>query len=179
MKRINKKSVGLAVGLLCWLIASSVCYAVNGYLGIAVVAAGAVVFYVLRHRERKAAEAKAPEGGLYVGLAHGVIYKTELSISECLAHLGEKLDSDPLEFDFGWDEQQKSGSLALYCRKGGLRPSNFPTTLVVSFSDRGEYVWILARYLDPEQKSSVMTRVDIDGFFSAKCSAAAIGMVKA
>lgn len=178
MKKVDKQRIGLTLGLLLWLILASVCYALNGYLGIAVVIAGAVIFYMKRHKERKEVEKAAPKDGLYTGLQHGVIYKTQMSIEECLKALSEKSEEDPLEFDFGWNEQDRAGSLALYCKKGGLRPSNFPSSFVVSFSARGDGVWILVRYLDPTAKSSLMTRVDIDGFMKFKCAADAIGMRK-
>ena len=177
MKEKGKRIV-LVIGLLIWLVSASICYGINGYLGIAVMALGAVIFYIYRRRERKGIEKTAPKGGLYVGLQHGVIYRTAMSIPACLVSLQQKGANDPLEYDFGWDAANATGALALYCKKGGLRPSNFPSSFVVSFSNREDGVWILVRYLDPNAPSSVMTRVDVDGFFKEKCDAVVIGMRK-
>lgn len=172
------KRILLVIGLLIWLVSASICYGINGYLGIAVMVIGAVIFYIYRRRERKDAEKAAPKGGLYLGLQHGVIYKTQMSIPACLAALQQKSGDDPLEYDFGWDAANAVGCLALYCKKGTLRPSNFPSSFIVSFSNREDGVWILVRYLDPNATSSVMTRADVDGFFKLKCAASVIGMRK-
>ena len=179
MKKADKSRVLLVVGLLGWLIVASFCYAINGYLGILIVLLGAGVFYYFRRKERKEFEQTAPKEGLYVGFPRGVIYRTQLSIEECLMRLADKREDDPLEYDFTWDEAQRAGSLALYCKKGGFRPSNCPSSFVVSFSVREGGNWILVRYLDPNAKTSVMTRPDVDGFLLCKCEAKAIGMRKA
>ncbi len=50
---------------------------------------------------------------------------------------------------------------------------------MVSFSNREDGLWILVRYLDPNATSSVMTRVDIDGFLKVKCDAEPFGMRRA
>ncbi len=174
-----KKRMMLILGIFLWLVAAVYCYAINGYLGILVIAAGALAFWFYRRGQRKQTEAAAPAGGLYTGLQHGVIYLTERSVEECIASLERKADPDGMEYDFSYDREQRSGSLALYCKKGGIQPSNFPSSFVVSFANKEQGVWILVRYLDVNAKRSLMTRVEVDAFVLEKCGGKPIGMRKA
>lgn len=177
-KKALGKRILLVVSLLLWFVLAAYTYSFNGYLGIAVIAIGTVIFYILRRNSRKAVEKNAPKEGLYTGLQYGVIYRTQKEIDDCIAALKEKSDADSLEYDFSWDEEKRAASLALYCPKGGLRNTNFPSSFVVSFSKREEGVWILVHYLDSTAKTSVMTRPEIDGFLLEKCEAQPIGMRK-
>ncbi len=174
----KKKKVLLVIGLLFWMILAALGYGFNAYIGIAIVAVGAVVFYLLRRGQRKEIEKAAPKEGLYVGFPRGVIYRTEWEIERCISSLEKKSESDPLDYDFSWDSEARTGELALYCRRGSLRPQ-FPSSFVISFAKRESGVIILVRYLDPDARTSVMTRPDVDGFLFEKCGAAVIGMRKA
>ncbi len=174
----KKKKILLVFGLLLWMILAAVGYRFNAYAGIAIVAAGAVVFYLLRRNQRKESEKDAPKEGLYTGFPRGVIYRTDWEIQRCIASLEEKKGADTLDYDFSWDRETRTGELALYCKRGSLRPQ-FPSSFVISFSKRESGVIILVRYLDPNARTSVMTRPDVDGFLAEKCGAVVIGMRKA